>query len=292
VETQEKMGYQSYAHLPFRTYSRKNMGYIYAIQHGAKIIYETDDDNIPDKKAGIIYVDEETKIMSYVPEEDQYVVNVYAHFGKPEVWPRGYPLRAINPGKYKEPAKSAESLKLIPIQQGLADRDPDVDAIFRLTQPLNIFFDKAPPISLPAGLMCPWNSQNTLFYETAFWGLTIPTTVSFRVCDIWRSYWVQRILWDIRAEVAFLPPTVDQIRNAHDYLLDFEEEMDLYFKAEPLAKFLNEWSSDKPTLPERILDVAIEMAERDFWGVNDAVLMKSWLEDLIAVGYEFPLPVS
>ena len=39
--------------------------------------------------------------------------------------------------------------------------------------------------------MCPWNSQNTLFERDALWGLLIPVTTTFRVCDIWRSYWVQ-----------------------------------------------------------------------------------------------------
>ena len=33
--------------LPWNTYARKNLGYLYAISHGADVIYETDDDNIP-----------------------------------------------------------------------------------------------------------------------------------------------------------------------------------------------------------------------------------------------------
>ena len=110
--------------------------------------------------------------------------------------------------------------------QGLADVDPDVDAIYRLTQKLGVNFaaDTA-SVVLPEGVMCtsfhmdvclvkcaadtfiyvkpqietvgwcsqrcPWNSQNTLFEREALWGLLIPVTTTFRVCDIWRSYWVQ-----------------------------------------------------------------------------------------------------
>ena len=33
--------------LPFNHYSRKNLGYLFAIEHGAEVILETDDDNIP-----------------------------------------------------------------------------------------------------------------------------------------------------------------------------------------------------------------------------------------------------
>ncbi|KAK6018516.1 hypothetical protein OSTOST_15893, partial [Ostertagia ostertagi] len=33
--------------LPYKSYTRKNVGYLYAIQHGAEWIYDTDDDNKP-----------------------------------------------------------------------------------------------------------------------------------------------------------------------------------------------------------------------------------------------------
>lgn len=57
---------------------------------------------------------------------------------------------------------------------------------------MGIDFDKkVPGVVLPEGLMCPFNSQNTLFDHDAFWGTLIPQTTSFRVCDIWRGYWVQ-----------------------------------------------------------------------------------------------------
>lgn len=67
--------------------------------------------------------------------------------------------------------------------QGLADVDPDVDAIYRLTQPLNISFARnTPSVVLPRGIMAPFNSQNTLFDRDALWGLLIPVTTTFR-CD-------------------------------------------------------------------------------------------------------------
>jgi hypothetical protein len=33
--------------VPRKNYARKALGYLYALQHGAKVIYETDDDNAP-----------------------------------------------------------------------------------------------------------------------------------------------------------------------------------------------------------------------------------------------------
>ncbi len=45
------------------------------------------------------------------------------------------------------------------------------------------------------------------------------------MCDIWRSYWAQRLLWEMDASVMFVSGTVDQVRNAHDYVKDFRDEM-------------------------------------------------------------------
>jgi len=38
-----KLGYNITKYIPFNSYSRKNIGYLYAIQHGAREIFETDD---------------------------------------------------------------------------------------------------------------------------------------------------------------------------------------------------------------------------------------------------------
>ena len=67
------------------------------------------------------------------------------------------------------------------IAQALVDVDPDVDAIYRLTQPLSVAFEaKSPSVVLPHDVMAPFNSQNTLFARDALWGLLIPVTTTFR----------------------------------------------------------------------------------------------------------------
>lgn len=107
-----------------------------------------------------------------------------------------------------------------------------------------------------------------------------------------RWYKINREISYHLGELTFLPPTVEQRRNPHDYLADFEDELDLYLQAENLIKYLKDWSSNKPTLPERILELSKGMVENGFWFINDAKLMKAWLEDLIAVGYVFPKPAQ
>ena len=52
----------------------------------------------------------------------------------------------------------------------------------------HVEFDKTRPfLALPQGVMTAFNSQNTLFYHSAFWGLLLPITTRFREDDIWRG---------------------------------------------------------------------------------------------------------
>ena len=246
--------------LPWNHYSRKNIGYLYALEHGASIIYDTDDDNTPIEDT-ITYFSEKSLMLQY--QTDASAVNVYADFGQPRVWPRGFPLKEINQ------AGSHQFLlerSFIPIQQGLVNSDPDVDAIFRLTHSQEIEFESTQkPVSLPVKTMCPFNSQNTIFHYDAFWGLVLPITPKFRVCDIWRSYWVQRILWDINASLCFLPATAIQFRNEHDLLKDFADEIDLYLKAGEFITAAIGWDCAEVDLGIRILDFMTTLIKQDFF---------------------------
>jgi hypothetical protein len=36
----------------------------------------------------------------------------------------------------------------------------------------------------------------------------IPITTTFRVCDIWRGYWAQRLLWEVRSTLVIADPSL------------------------------------------------------------------------------------
>ena len=88
-----------------------------------------------------------------------------------------------------------------------------------------------------------------------------------------RSYWVQRLLWEIDGNVAFGPPTVEQLRNAHNLMRDFADEEPLYSQAGNLVALLNAWvpltGSD---LPEMMIALAQKMADEKMWEQVSAVL--------------------
>ena len=291
VAAQKQLDYSIIKLLPYNSYARKNIGYLYAIEHGADVIYETDDDNqLLGDLSG--FLSERTELLVYERNtSSSYAVNPYAHFGQPSIWPRGYPLTEITK---QDPVRFTKQAVNGWIQQSLANGDPDVDAIFRLTrktdgEPIDIVFDAtAAAVSLPEQLFCPYNSQNTLHHKSAFWALMLPIGVPFRVCDIWRGYWAQRLLWQIGGQLVFLPPFVYQERNAHNYLEDFNDELKMYRETEELLQFLLQWSPQSHSFMEQIKELSKAMQHANFWSEDDVRLTEAWCEDLLRIGYQFP----
>ncbi|CAH1780485.1 unnamed protein product [Owenia fusiformis] len=294
VAAQQSLGYKILEHIPYSSYTRKNIGYLYAIQHGAKLIYETDDDNHPtDSLKGFMTAE---TMYGVVPSSATTVLNPYAYYGQPTTWPRGYPLDNIGDnisGEY-----NAVHWKTALIQQGAVNGDPDVDAIYRLTRKsnsklLNLTFDEyMPPLFYPKGTFVPWNSQNTLFLYDAFWGLLLPSSVTSRVTDIWRSYFTQTLLWLIGGHLSYLPPNCYQLRNSHSYIDDAKQEKKFYDQAGELVQFLFSWKCKSNNLPSCIQILADDMALKGFWDISDAKVTAAWLQDLFTIGYEFPKMTS
>lgn len=126
-----------------------------------------------------------------------------------------------------------------PIQQGLADANPDVDAIYRLVCSLPQTFRGDRRIALSMGTWCPFNSQNTTWWREAYPLMYLPTYCSFRMTDIWRSFVAQRIAWENGWGVLFHEPTMRQERNEHNLMKDFEDEVVGYLKNKDICEALS-----------------------------------------------------
>ena len=135
---------------------------------------------------------------------------MYRYFSDANIWPRGLPLDAIN-DEIPEWAQLPEMQADCPIQQGMADENPDVDAVYRLVLSLPINFRRDRRIALGRGAWCPFNSQNTTWFREAFPLLYLPAYCSFRMTDIWRSFIAQRIAWECGWSVLFT--SLRSIRN-------------------------------------------------------------------------------
>jgi hypothetical protein len=147
--------------LPTQHYARKNVGYLAAIAQSATEIHETDDDNVP-------YAEfwgrlpESFTVDAIAADPSCAWYNVYSRFTETRIWPRGYPLQYLQSASLHD-RKSHSRLTRGLIVQGLANGNPDVDAVFRLTQELPVNFQVQQPVMLDEGVWCPFNSQNTTF---------------------------------------------------------------------------------------------------------------------------------
>lgn len=277
VERQLKSEFR-YAQLcPTKHYARKNIGYLWAIRDGASFIRDTDDDNLPRPAFW-----QAARLRQNVPTvQGTGWVNVYGWFSDALIWPRGLPLDRVQDAPPRWEALP-EMESDCPIQQGLADENPDVDAIYRLILPLPQNFRADRRVALGEGAWCPWNSQNTTWFPPAYPLLYLPAYCSFRMTDIWRSLVAQRIAWANNWRILFHEPTVRQERNAHDLMRDFADEVPGYLNNQRLAAAL-ETLSIKPGqeyLGENLRLCYERLVQEQLLEAREMPLLEAWLEGI------------
>jgi hypothetical protein len=263
---------------PTRHYARKNIGYLLAIRDGASIIIETDDDNIP----GGQFWDNRQQIHNVPVIQNGGWVNVYRYFSDQNIWPRGFPLEKVQ--EQVPPYQSLSNMNVnCPIQQGLADDNPDVDAVYRLVLSLPQTFIKERRIALTNGSWCPFNSQNTTWWPDAFQLLYLPSYCSFRMTDIWRSFIAQRIAWLNGWAILFHEPTMRQERNVHNLLRDFKDEIPGYLhnieicealESLPLESGVEKIGGNLKLCYEKLVNMSLI-------GREELQLLDAWLEDIV-----------
>jgi len=282
VEEQKALPFETAKLLPWNHYARKNLGYLYAISQGADFIYETDDDNLPYPTWQQSFPVNATLEAATYGDAGKYM-NAYSHFTEERVWPRGFPLAKVTCSEAN--AQATQSIQIsranAPILQGLADLEPDVDAIYRLTVGGQIKFAEKKPLFLNSGTYCPFNSQNTLWYPEAFPYLYLPGFVPSRVTDIWRGYITQRFLHQKGQGMLFCSAGVYQERNFHNLMRDFEEELDLYTKTEGLVKDLDAYNDSYSGMMEYL-------SAKGFFMLEEIALFEAWLHDLGSLGVALP----
>ena len=216
--------------LPEKHYARKNLGYLHAFSQGAECLYETDDDNAPESNWA---PKTEMKIQARMLSGKRWL-NVYKHYSAINIWPRGLALDHI----HESGVVGGDCQVFAPIRQGLANGSPDVDAIWRLALDADVTFEKRGVLALPEHVWCPFNSQNTWWSKEAFPLMYLPSFVSFRMTDIWRSFVAQRCLWAMGANLVFDDADVFQERNPHNLLRDFADEVSGYLNNDKIADAL------------------------------------------------------
>ena len=260
--------------LPFNHYSRKNIGYLFVMSQSPEYIQETDDDNIPYTK--FWHKPSAPKISLNSDKNVWY--NVYKHFLKESsnIWPRGFPLEEIRQSSILVPEINVK-LKTF-VYQGLANENADVDAIYRLIDPLPITFLEKDTIQLGKNVWCPFNSQNTIFMPEAFPLMYLPSTCSFRMTDIWRSFIAQRCLWEMEAGVAFHSATVKQERNEHNLLHNFKDEVPGYLGNEKIKELLVNCKLSKKDVYSNLHNCYETLIMHKYFRKEEMDILEQWIK--------------
>lgn len=261
--------------LPFNHYCRKMIGYLKAIQDGAEIIVDTDDDNIPKLDWSFPSFEGEYEVI----KENKGFVNIYQLYTDLKIWARGLPLKLINTD-FKLEKNLEEKQCRVGVWQGLADEDPDVDAIYRLTCDEPCYFKDRAPIVLGKNTISPFNTQNTIIKKELFPLLYLPTYVTFRFTDILRGLVAQPIMWLYGYELGFTNATVVQKRNPHDYMRDFISEIPMFENCEKVVKIVSENIYGDETIEFNLYSAYKALLKENIVEEKELLVLTKWLEDL------------
>lgn len=259
---------------PDNHYSRKLFAYLAAIRDGATRIIDTDDDNFPTA---------DFPDPSALHHHARFYcnpgwVNIHRLFGDKTGWPRGFPLDEVRSPQINA-LLGLPPAGAVAVVQGLVDSEPDVDAIYRMTNQAKISFNSAAPLVLDIGAVSPFNSQNTLFTEPVFPLLYLPTTVSSRFSDILRSIVAQPIMWRESLLVGFCSPNATQIRNIHNLFADFLEEITMYTSVKKALEIAID-STMRISVEDNLHRVYEALALASIVDWSELATLEAWLEEL------------
>ena len=277
LQEQKKLGFSITRSLPYNSYSRKNIGYLLAMRNNSKIIIETDDDNYP--KNNFFNNLECNKALKELSGPKW--INILKVFSKKKllIWPRGFPLSFVNQNaKIKIKKKNVYS----PIQQRMCDGNPDVDAIYRLTNKFKNHTFKDDNFSINHNSFCPFNSQNTVWHEVAFPLMYLPSYCTMRATDIWRAFVAIRILKNYKWNLSFLKSTVIQVRNTHDLQDDFNQEISVYKNTINFNKVLTnlKLSTKYDDMLINIYKCYCKLIENKILEKKELSILNKWLSDV------------
>ena len=267
-------------------YTRKNIGYLYAIENGAEVIIDTDDDNFP-------YVDCWRKLLlgyfsiKQIRESTESCYkNVYTYFSEKDspFWPRGFPIDLLTSCSsiiQKSEIIDSSHSPNVALWQCMVNGDPDIDALHRLIFRKTPEFEKKDPILFSKGNLCPLNSQNTLWLKKdTFSLLYLPSTVSFRFTDILRGYVAQVILHSKDFHWGFYPATAVQERNDHNLMNDFDSEILMYQNTRKIIDILLCTVNIKDSVTDNLMNSYHALSRHNYVRDQELSNLDHWLDDL------------
>lgn len=214
--------------LPWNCIQRRQVAILKAYDQGSDIIVLIDDDNY------IACEDYVGKHLLLGKNVDMEVVSSPTGWynicedlqdrQNRKFYPRGYSwVDRID--EVKDIKRETKNIRTV-VNAGFWLGDPDIDAVTRLAAPIDVIsYKKDHNYALAKDTYSPFNSQNTAIYRDMVPVYFLVPDIG-RFDDIWSSYIVERIAWQMGDYVSYGQPLVKQVRNVHDYWVDaWVEEM-------------------------------------------------------------------
>ncbi len=235
--------------IPFNSDNRRNIGYLAAYQRKRPFIISMDDDNYPlpgvDFIAGFKDVGR-TAEWDAVQTTTGWYNNcepLETNLGV-EFYPRGFPYEYRFPTENK--INTVKRQARLAVQGGLWKGDPDIDAVTRITFPIEVLNERVDNVVLDTTTSCPFNTQNTTLMRDvipAYYFIVMQQEINGRKIDrygdIWSGYFAKKAIDIVGDVIGFGEPLAYQKRNAHDLFKDLSQELPGMVLTEKLAKIFN-----------------------------------------------------
>ncbi len=224
-----------YKRIPYDNETRRNLGYLSALEDGCEVLISIDDDNFPtdDDFIGGHACTGSTFEGDLIREPVGFHnVCEYLTFTPPrDIFPRGYPF-SLRGGHNNEETAPAKKGARIGVTTGLWLDDPDIDATTWLNGKVqSVAYTGKKTQVLDQQTWTPINTQNTSVvrelipaYLCIPMGWPVPGGEIERYGDIWGGYFLQALIQGTKYHVAFGKPIVEHRRNPHSYIDDLRHE--------------------------------------------------------------------
>jgi hypothetical protein len=285
IESQEKWGKsfpELYCRIPYDNESRRNIGFLHALEAGCERLISIDDDNYPTNDDFIGYhMRTGASCRTQLIEEASRFHNICEYLEiepRRKIYPRGYPFalrdRQNDPVALPPPCEA-----IIGVTLGLWLNDPDVDATTWINGKVKSkAFHGSEQLVLNQNTWTPVNTQNTSIirelipaYLCVPMGYKVPGGKIERYGDIWGGYFLQAILRGTPYYVGFGRPLVEHRRNPHNYIDDLRFE---YWGMILTDWLLKELHDNFKTANSNVIDRVGELAE--FLAESSMNSLPSW----------------